>query len=59
MNKKKSLPINGRELMVIGIIAAMAIVFSILSPTFRTYPTLVSVLDSDHFHINTGMFPYR
>ena len=49
MNKKKSLPINGRELMVIGIIAAMAIVFSILSPTFRTYPTLVSVLDSVYY----------
>ena len=49
MNKKKSLPINGRELIVIGIIAAMAIVFSILSPTFRTYPTLVSVLDSVYY----------
>ena len=49
MNKKKSLPINGRELMVIGIIAAMVIVFSILSPTFRTYPTLVSVLDSVYY----------
>ena len=35
--------------MVIGIIAAMAIVFSILSPTFRTYPTLVSVLDSVYY----------
>ena len=45
MNKKKAALINGRELMVIGIIAAMVIVFSILSPTFRTYPTLVSVLD--------------
>ena len=49
MNKKKSSLINGRELMVIGIIAAMAIVFSILSPTFRTYPTLVSVLDSVYY----------
>lgn len=49
MNKKKSALINGRELMVIGIIAAMAIVFSILSPTFRTYPTLVSVLDSVYY----------
>ena len=49
MNKKKSALINGRELMVIGIIAAMVIVFSILSPTFRTYPTLVSVLDSVYY----------
>ena len=49
MNKKKSSLINGRELMVIGIIAAMVIVFSILSPTFRTYPTLVSVLDSVYY----------
>lgn len=49
MNKKKSALINGRELMVIGIIAAMAIAFSILSPTFRTYPTLVSVLDSVYY----------
>ena len=49
MNKKKSALINGRELMVIGIIAAMVIIFSILSPTFRTYPTLVSVLDSVYY----------
>ena len=49
MNKKKASLINGRELMVIGIIAAMVIVFSILSPTFRTYPTLVSVLDSVYY----------
>ena len=49
MNKKKSALINGSELMVIGIIAAMVIVFSILSPTFRTYPTLVSVLDSVYY----------
>lgn len=49
MNKKKSALINGRELMVIGIIAAMVIVFSSLSPTFRTYPTLVSVLDSVYY----------
>ena len=49
MNKKKSALINGRELMLIGIIAAMVIVFSILSPTFRTYPTLVSVLDSVYY----------
>ena len=49
MNKKKASLINGRELMVIGIIAAMVIVFSLLSPTFRTYPTLVSVLDSVYY----------
>ena len=49
MNKKKSALINGRELMVIGIIIAMVAVFSILSPTFRTYPTLVSVLDSVYY----------
>ena len=49
MNKKKSALINGRELMVIGIIVAMVAVFSILSPTFRTYPTLVSVLDSVYY----------
>ena len=49
MNKKKTALINGRELMVIGIIAAMVIIFSILSPTFRTYPTLVSVLDSVYY----------
>ena len=49
MNKKKASLINGRELMVIGIIAAMVVVFSILSPTFRTYPTLVSVLDSVYY----------
>ena len=49
MNKKKSALINGRELMVIGIIIAMVAVFSILRPTFRTYPTLVSVLDSVYY----------
>ena len=48
MGKKKAL-INGREAMVIGIIVAMIAVFSILSPTFRTYNTLVSVLDSSYY----------
>lgn len=35
--------------MVLGIIVAMIILFSILSPTFRTYPTLVSVLDNSYY----------
>lgn len=35
--------------MVLGIIAAMIILFSFLSPTFRTYPTLVSVLDNSYY----------
>ena len=50
MSKKKSFGLlNGREMMVIGIILAMVAVFSILSSTFRTYPTLVSVLDSVYY----------
>lgn len=50
MSKKKSYALlNGRELMVIGIIVAMIALFSVLSPTFRTYPTLVSVLDSVYY----------
>ena len=48
MGKKKSL-INGREAMVIGIILAMIVIFSALSPTFRTYNTVVSVLDSSYY----------
>ena len=48
MGKKKSL-INGRETMVIGIILAMIVIFSALSPTFRTYNTVVSVLDSSYY----------
>ena len=35
--------------MVLGIVVAMVILFSILSPTFRTYPTLVSVLDNSYY----------
>lgn len=35
--------------MVLGIIAAMVILFSVLSSTFRTYPTLVSVLDISYY----------
>ena len=46
---KKALKITGREAMVIGIIAAMVLIFSLLSPTFRTYPTLVSVLDNSYY----------
>ena len=50
MSKKKSFTLlNGRELMVIGIILAMVVIFSAISPTFRTYPTLVSVLDSVYY----------
>lgn len=49
MKKKGAIKINGRELMVIGIIAVMVVVFSLISSTFRTYPTLVSVLDSMYY----------
>ena len=50
MSKKKSFTLlTGRELMVIGIILAMVVIFSAISPTFRTYPTLVSVLDSVYY----------
>lgn len=50
MSKKKSFALfTGRELMVMGIIVAMTAIFSILSSTFRTYPTLVSVLDSTYY----------
>lgn len=48
MGKKKAI-INGREAMVLGIIVAMIIIFSILSPTFRSYNTVVSVLDSAYY----------
>lgn len=49
MKKKGAIKINGRELMVIGIIVVMIVVFSLISSTFRTYPTLVSVLDSMYY----------
>lgn len=50
MAKKKSFgKINGREAMVLGIIVVMIALFSVLSPTFRTYPTLVSVLDNSYY----------
>lgn len=48
-NKKAFGKLKGREAMVLGIIVAMVILFSILSPTFRTYPTLVSVLDNSYY----------
>lgn len=35
--------------MVMGIIVAMVVLFSVLSPTFRTYPTPVSVLDNSYY----------
>lgn len=46
---KKFLGLKGREAMVLGIIIAMIVLFSILSPTFRTYPTVVSVLDNSYY----------
>ena len=48
MANKKSL-LKGREAMVIGIIIAMVAVFSLLSPTFRTYTTFVSLLDCSYY----------
>ena len=48
MTKKKRL-INGREAIVFGIIILMVIAFSLLSPTFRTYPTFVSILDCSYY----------
>ncbi|MCI8590805.1 MAG: ABC transporter permease [Lachnospiraceae bacterium] len=48
-NKKSFGGLKVREAMVLGIIVAMIILFSILSPTFRTYPTLVSVLDNSYY----------
>lgn len=50
MSKKKTfLGLKGREAMVLGINIAMIVLFSILSPTFRTYPTVVSVLDTSYY----------
>ena len=50
MSKKKNFgKINGREAMVVGIIIVMVALFSILSPTFRTYSTFVSVLDMSYY----------
>ena len=48
MANKKSL-LKGREAMVVGIIVAMVAVFSLLSPTFRTYTTFVSLLDCSYY----------
>ena len=48
-NKKAFGKLKGREAMVLAIIVAMIVLFSILSPTFRTYPTLVSVLDNSYY----------
>lgn len=41
--------LKGREAMVVGIIVAMVVVFSLLSPTFRSYTTLVGLLDSSYY----------
>ena len=50
MAKKKPFgKLNGREAMVVGIIILMIILFSLLSPTFRTYSTFVSVLDMAYY----------
>ena len=48
-NKKTFGGLKGREVMVMGIIVAMVVLFSVLSPTFRKYPTLVSVLDNSYY----------
>lgn len=48
-NKKALGKLKGREAMVLGIVIAMVILFSVLSPTFRTYPTFVSVLDNSYY----------
>ena len=48
MANKKTL-LKGREVMVVGIIIAMVAIFSILSPTFRTYTTFVSILDCSYY----------
>ena len=45
MANKKSI-FRGREAMVFLIIIGLTLVFSVLSPTFRTYATFVSVLNS-------------
>lgn len=49
MANKKAFKIKGREAMVVGIIIVMVAVFSLLSPSFRTYSTLVSVLDMTYY----------
>ena len=46
---KKFLGLKGREAMVLGINLAMIVLFSILSPAFRSYPTVVSVLDISYY----------
>lgn len=46
---KKFLGLKGREAMVLGINFAMIVLFSILSPAFRSYPTVVSVLDISYY----------
>ncbi|MDY2752209.1 ABC transporter permease [Dorea sp. YH-dor226] len=48
-NKKRFGIISGREAIVLGIVLAMTIVFSFLSPSFRTYSTFVSVWDCAYY----------
>lgn len=50
MSKKRiSDKINRRELLVLALLALLVLAFGILSPTFRTYPTLVAVLDCSYY----------
>ena len=49
MSNKKRLGMNGREIMVLGIVAVLAVVFSLLSPQFRTYNSLVALLSYSYF----------
>lgn len=48
MRKKKSF-MNGREVLVLGILVLLAALFCVASPTFRTYNTLVKILDSSYY----------
>lgn len=48
-NKKALSKLKGREAMVFYVVIAMIALFCLLSPNFRTYPTLVSVLDCSYY----------
>lgn len=48
-NKKRFGIISGREAIVLGIVLAMTIIFSFLSPSFRTYSTFVSIWDCAYY----------
>lgn len=47
--KRRFKLINGREAIVLGVVLAMVVLFSLISPNFRTYPTFVSVLDISYY----------